>query len=103
MALKKIAKFKGPNPLAHLNKVYEMQIGNFTIVKGDIIKVAGEYGTKFVFDSVVTNTRNGAIWVDCFELDRGRVRVMRAFTVDRIKRIPVRRKRVSRTRPSETS
>lgn len=103
MALKKVDKFKGPNPTAHLEKVYEFEIGNFTILKGDIIRIAGEYGLKFQFDCIVTNTRNGAVWVDCYELDRGRVRMLRAFTIDRIKRIPVRRKRVSRTRPSETS
>ena len=103
MALKKISKFKGPNPTAHLDKQYEFEIGNFTIVQGDIIRIAGEYGLKFQFDCIVTNTRNGAVWVDCYELDRGRVRMLRAFTTDRIKRIPVRRKRVSRTRPSETS
>lgn len=103
MALKKIEKFRGPNPVAHLDKQYEFEIGNFTIVQGDIIRITGEYGLKFKFDCIVTNTRNGAVWVDCYELDRGRVRMLRAFTIDRIKRIPVRRKRVSRTRPSETS
>lgn len=103
MALKKTTKFKGPNPTAHLEKEYEFQVGNFTILQGDIIRIAGEYGLKFQFDCIVTNTRNGAVWVDCYELDKGRVRMLRAFTIDRIKRIPVRRKRVSRTRPSEAS
>jgi hypothetical protein len=93
MALKKTSKFKGPSPTAHLEKVYEFEVGNFTIVQGDIIRIAGEYGLKFQFDCVVTNTRNGAVWVDCYELDRGRVRMLRAFTIDRIKRIPKRRPR----------
>jgi hypothetical protein len=102
MALKKVSKFKGPDPTAYLDKTYQFEIGNFTIIQGDIIRITGEYGLKFQFDCIVTNTRNGSVWVDCYELDKGRVRMLRAFTIDRIKRIPVRRKRVSRTRPSET-
>jgi hypothetical protein len=93
MALKKISKYKGPNPTAHLEKVYEFEIGNFTILQGDIIRITGEYGLKFQFDCIVTNTRNGSVWVDCYELDKGRVRMLRAFTIDRIKRIPQRRPR----------
>ena len=89
--------------MAHLQKVYQFEIGNFTILQGDIIRITGEYGLKFKFDCIVTNTRNGATWADCYELDKGRDRMLRAFTIDRIKRIPVRRKRVSRTRLSETS
>jgi hypothetical protein len=92
MALKKTVRSRQP-VATHLEHVYEMQIGNFTIVRGDIIKVHGEYGTKFKFNSVVTNTKIGATWVDCFELYKGQVGALRSFTIDRIKRIPTRRPR----------
>lgn len=75
---------------------YEFNIGNFTIVRGDIIKIEGEYGTKFKFDAIVTDPRTGSTWVDCFELEKGLVSRYRSFAIDRIKRIPNRRKRVSR-------
>jgi hypothetical protein len=74
-------------------RVYEMPFGNFTIERGDLIKVSGEYGTKFKFESVTTNPVNGATWVDCFETWRGRTGAFRAFSIDRIKRIPKRRPR----------
>jgi len=75
---------------------YEFQLGQFTIVRGDIIKIEGEHGVKFKFDAIVTDPRTGSMWVDCFELEKGLVSRYRSFAIDRIKRIPKRRKRVSR-------
>jgi hypothetical protein len=72
---------------------YQMESGNFTIERGDLIKITGEYGTKFKFESVTTNPKNGAVWVDCFEMDRGQTGCYRSFSVDRVKRIPKRRPR----------
>lgn len=65
---------------------------------GDIIKIQGEHGLKFKFDSLVTNKETGSQWVDCFELQKGLSSCYRSFAVDRVKRIPKKRgKRVSRT------
>jgi len=75
------------------NRVYEMQYENFTIERGDLIKITGEYGTRFRFESITTNPANGAVWVDCFEMWRGRTGAYRSFSVDRVKRIPKRRPR----------
>lgn len=77
----------------------------FTIERGDLFKVkgknsfgVGEWGLVFKFDHLVTNTETGKIYVECFEMYRGKAGVMRAFTVDRIKRIPKKRsRRVRRT------
>lgn len=77
----------------------------FTIERGDLFKVKGknsfgigEWGLTFKFDHLVTNTENGKVYVECFEMFRGKAGVMRAFTVDRIKRIPKKRsKRVRST------
>jgi len=79
-----------PDPF---NRVYEMQYENFTIERGDLIKITGEYGTRFKFESVTTNPANGAVWVDCFEMWRGRQGAYRSFSIDRVKRIPKRRPR----------
>jgi hypothetical protein len=77
-----------------------------TIERGDIFKVkgknsygVGEWGLTFKFNYLVTNTETNKIYVECFEMYRGRAGVMRAFTLDRIKPIPKKRraKRVNRT------
>lgn len=79
-----------PPPVV-FDRVYEMEYGNFTIEKGDLIKVTGEYGMKFKFVSVTTNTKTGASWVDCHEVHRGQTGAFRSFSIDRVKRIPKRR------------
>ena len=72
----------------------------FTIVKGEIFKVSGknqfgisEWGARFKFDQLVTNTETGSQWVNCYEMFRGKAGVMRSFRVERIKRIPKKRRR----------
>ena len=74
-------------------RVYSMQYENFTIERGDLIKITGEYGGRFRFESITTNPANGAVWVDCFEMFRGQRGPYRSFSVDRVKRIPKRRPR----------
>jgi len=73
------------------SRVYELELGNFTIVRGDIIKIQDEHGRKFKFDSVVTNTETGATWVDCFEVHKLSAGQFCSFRIDRVKRIPTRR------------
>jgi hypothetical protein len=77
----------------------------FTVERGDMFKIKGknsygigEWGITFKFDHLVTNTETGKVYVECFEMYRGKAGVMRAFPVDRIKRIPKKRSsRVKRT------
>lgn len=76
-----------------------LEDGN-VIERGDMFKIKGknsfgigEWGLVFKFDHLVTNTENGKIYVECFEMFRGKAGVMRAFPVDRIKRIPKKRTR----------
>jgi hypothetical protein len=73
------------------SRVYELQVGNFTIARGDIIKVQDEHGRKFKFDSVVTNTETGATWVDCFEVHKASTGQYCSFHIERIKRVPTKR------------
>ena len=82
----------------------ELTIDNFTIQRGEIIKVQDEWGMRFKFDSLVTNTETGAQWVDCYEVYKARSGCLRSFSVDRIKRIPKRRgRRVKRGTASTAS
>ena len=73
-----------------------MEVNGFEINAGDIIKVRGEYGTKFKFVGITTNELTGSQWVDCFEIFRGKAQQFRAFKEDRIKRIPQKGKRAKR-------
>lgn len=75
------------------SRKYEITLDNFVISKGDIIKVKGEYGTKFKFHSLVTNNATGSQWVDCFEMQKGAATAYRSFRIERIKRIPTKRGR----------
>jgi hypothetical protein len=74
------------------------------INQGDIIKIQGIWGTKFRFKEFVTNPENGAVWIDCYEMEKGVPGPQRSFRPERVKPIPKKRgKRVKRTRPSESS
>lgn len=75
--------------------VYVTQDG-FEISSGDLIKVHGEYGTRFKFRSLTTNTETNSQWIDCFEVFRGQVGAFRSFKTERVKRIPTRGKRAKR-------
>lgn len=75
------------------SREYELKIGNFIIAAGDIIKIEGEHGGKFKFHSLVTNTENGLVWVDCFELHKASMGAWRSFAPERVKRIPTKRGR----------
>lgn len=87
-------KVKSIKPQAtKFHRDYELQVGNFTIVAGDIIKIEGEHGGKFKFASVVTNTENGLVWVDCFEVHKSSMGTWRSFAPERVKRIPTKRGR----------
>jgi hypothetical protein len=87
-------KVKSIKPQAtKFHREYELQVGNFTIVPGDIIKIEGEHGGKFKFASVVTNTENGLVWVDCFEVYKTSIGTWRSFAPERVRRIPTKRGR----------
>ncbi|CAB4242236.1 hypothetical protein UFOVP222_66 [uncultured Caudovirales phage] len=77
--------------ITNFSRVYEIEVGNFTIVKGDLIKIQDEHGRKFKFDSIVTNKETGVQWIDCFEVQKMRSGALYSFTIDRLKRIPTRR------------
>jgi hypothetical protein len=83
------------------SRVYEMEYGNFTIEKGDLIKIQGEYGTRFKFLSITTNTETGAFWVDCIETYRGQSGPYRSFAVDRVRRIPKKRTRKAKAKTND--
>lgn len=63
------------------------------IERGDMIRVSGEHGLRFRFDSLVTNKETGSQWIDCFEVYKARTGVLRSFKADRVKPMPKRRRR----------
>ena len=84
-----------PQPIRFLREP-KVIIDGFEVVRGDIIKVKGIFGSKFKFDAFVTNVDTGAQWVDCFEIIGGLASVFRSFRVDQVKRVPKRGKRGKR-------
>ena len=83
-------------PPTKFHKELTVLVDGFEIAQGDIIKIQGEHGIKFKFSAFVTNTETGVQWVDCLELDRGVAGGMRSFYLERVKRVPVKRKRAKR-------
>jgi hypothetical protein len=82
-------------------RVAEIMVNNRVVSRGDLIKITGEHGKKFKFHSLVTNTKSGAQWIDCFEIEKNMVSGWRSFESDRIKLIPIKRGRrnVDRRKP----
>ena len=74
-------------------RVYELNINGRILLPGEIIKIHGEHGSKFKFVSLVTNKETGASWIDCFEMDKAASSAWRSFKSDRIKLMPIKRKK----------
>jgi hypothetical protein len=86
-------KNTAPVKESKFERVYELQVGTRTISSGEVIKIHGEYGSRFKFSSLVTNKETGVQWIDCFELQKNVVSGWRSFRSDRIKLIPIKRGR----------
>jgi hypothetical protein len=83
-----------PKPSKFVRDTSALKLSDGALVEpGEIIRVSGEHGLRFKFYSLTTNTETGASWVDCFEVYKARSGVMRSFYVERVRKIPVRRKR----------
>lgn len=93
-------KYTGIDPFVRED---QMAVDNKTIVKGDLIKIKGVYGTEFKFLNLVTNPKNGVQWVDCIQMYKGLGCGFRSFYPDRVKPIIKRKKRVKRNRTSQAS
>lgn len=90
---KKIEATIAPTKFARESSII---VDGFEILRGEIIKIKDEYGCKFKFDYLVTNTETGSQWIDCFEIIGHTASVYRSFSLDRVKRIPKRGKRAKR-------
>jgi hypothetical protein len=86
-------KRNAPVKETKFDRVGEILVNGRLIIAGDIIKIHGEHGSKFRFNSLVTNKETGAIWIDCFEMDKAVASAWRSFRPDRIKLIPIKRGR----------
>lgn len=86
-------KVVGPNDhLYSRTPHYEMPDGR-VIERGEIIKIDGEWGGKFRFHEHVVRTDSGIDWIDCFEMVKGQASGWRSFRTERIKPIPIRKRR----------
>jgi hypothetical protein len=92
MGRKKVSEVKP----SYFETVPHMVVDGFDINAGDIIKIQGQYGSKFKFIGVTKNNLTGSQWVDCFEIINGISSVFRSFKQEKVKRIPNRRKRAKR-------
>jgi hypothetical protein len=89
-------KYVAPEISKKFHREPTVVVDGFEINHGDIIKIKDEFGGKFKFDYLVTNTETGAQWIDCFEIIGSVPSVFRSFKIERIKRIPKRGKRAKR-------
>jgi hypothetical protein len=87
---------ESPVSLTEFSTEPSFELNGFIISAGDIVKVEGEYGSRFKVRGLTTNSKTGSSWVDCFELVRGQLGALRSFKPGRIKRIPQKGKRAKR-------
>lgn len=86
------------SPFAHLynrNPSYILENGK-VVEKGEVIKIHGVHGTKFLFVEHVVRTDNGKEWIDCIELEKGTRCGTRSFYPDRIKTVPKSRRKIKK-------
>jgi hypothetical protein len=93
-------KTKRINIESRFDSANTVDIDGFIVESGDIIKIKGQHGSKFIFQSLSTNRETGVQWIDCIELDKGEPGAFRSFYPEYAKRIPKRRKGVSRSKPN---
>jgi hypothetical protein len=70
------------------NKSEYILLNGRVIFSGEIIKIHGIWGTKFIFKEHVTRTDNGKQWINCYQLEKGVKCGLRSFYPERIKPIP---------------
>lgn len=75
----------------------ELEVGNKTVKRGDVIKIKNEKGSSFVFWGVTTNPENNIKWVDCFYLKKSQLCGQYSYSLDRVIPPIKKRQRVSRT------
>ena len=61
---------------------------------GDVVRIDGEHGTRFIFLYFVVNMENGKEWIDCIEMQKGQYGPYRSFNKDRLRWIPPKKRPV---------
>lgn len=77
-------------PPQHVNNwtvTTEYTVGNKTLSSGDLIRIDGEQGKRFIFNQHVYNHDNDAEWIDCNEIWKGAPGMFRSFRPNRIRTI----------------
>jgi hypothetical protein len=90
-------KFVAPEIANKFQREFMAELPNGrTIEAGEHIKIIGEHGMIFKFHALTTNIETGVSWIDCHQIEKTRMGALRSFYIERVKKIPVRRKRVRR-------
>ena len=86
---------KVSSPFEHLySRFPEYTLENGRVIsEGEVIKIDGVGGVKFKFKEHVVRTDSGKEWIDCYELERGISCSLRSFYPERIKPMPIRKRR----------
>lgn len=74
----------------------EIKVDGKLYEKDDIVRIDGEYGTRFIFEEYVVNDQTNKDWIDVYELQKSQVAYRRSFSKDRIR--PLRKKARPRVR-----
>lgn len=69
---------------------------------GDIIRIDGEQGKRFIFSNHVYNHDNDKEWIDCYEIWKGAPSMIRSFRPHRIRTMTGKKARAAAPRPKAT-
>lgn len=76
-----------PHIIHNWTVTQEYTVGNKTVSNGDIIRIDGEQGKRFIFNQYVYNHDNDAEWIDVNEIWKGAPGMFRSFRPNRIRTI----------------
>lgn len=74
------------NPSQDWVRDFCIKINGRTVEPGTELGIHGEGGQRFIFQQYVT-TPSGRSWVDCWEVEAGKVGRYRSFKVDRVRTV----------------
>lgn len=80
----------------------EITVGNKTIVDGDVIRIDGEQGKRFLFVEYVVNHDNDKEWITCNEIHKGAPGMFRSFRPERIRTMSKKKANAAAPRPKTT-
>lgn len=84
-----------------VSETYTLPNGK-TLSSGDIIRIDGEQGKRFLFTQHVYNHDNDKEWIDCHEIWKGAPGMTRSFRPHRIRTMSGKKAKAAAPRPKST-